>query len=571
MQQPRTPLTETPNQTEKPQTATKTDEIVPSPVPAVEEDERTDEDSFEAEDEESWDDVGSDSDTHVDNAGVDSEKVYGDVDDGPVENVVDPQENDEAHDLDEQIHDPAPDAGVGDAPTESSAQDSRDDNDASTSHEIDGGPDHGDGEGDGQDGSSSGEVEKNGEQSTDITTDATSAEGIEDDGGTPTGESASPSNPAVNSSSVPETWADAGHGLGDEFSFDFVDQSGLGSIPTFDFGFDSDSTFDHIDIPNITVHSPTASHAGTEAGDESIEASINTEGRDQAAEGDAKNASASSSSDTVPNASGPEGAMTTEADAGVAEGSGDAAAVGNEDEASNGDVPDHTLPPSDETVPKTEDGGSATASGDGSNAPADPPVPESEADEAALKPEEGSSTTAEGNNGNVPVALAPESRSDEAAPEPGPEHDGEQSTVPADADSALQHTADSTNEDAETDVNVPSTADTTTSSTDPATSSSPTLPPQPPVKDFFEGHDTGRPRRPTLSIDTNFSGTFVSTHAGHANGENGYQPADNRPVTSVENPVEPPPIVQTEVPADLNPLGDAANPLPKAAPPEGPA
>ncbi len=264
--------------------------------------------------------------------------------------------------------------------------------------------------------------------------------------------------------------------------------------------------------------------------------------------------------------------MTTEADARVAEGSGVAAAEGNEDEAgeaSKDDVPDHTLPASDETVAKPEDGGSVTASGDGSNAPADPPVPESEADEAALKPEEGSSTTAEGDNGNVPVALAPESSSDEAAPEPEPEHDGEQSTVPADADSALQHTADSTDEDAETDINVPSTADTTTSSSDPpATSSSPTLPPQPPVKDILEDHETGRSRRPTLTIDTNFSGTFVPTHAGHANGENGDQPADSRPVASVENPVEPPPVVHAEVPADLNPLGDAANPLPKATPPE---
>ncbi len=67
MQEPRTPLTETPNQTERRQTGTKTDEIVLSPVPAAEGDERTDEDSFETdEDEESWDDVGSDSDTHVD-------------------------------------------------------------------------------------------------------------------------------------------------------------------------------------------------------------------------------------------------------------------------------------------------------------------------------------------------------------------------------------------------------------------------------------------------------------------------------------------------------------------------
>ncbi len=575
IQEPRTPLTETPNQTERPQTATKTDEIVLSPVPAAEGDERTDEDSFDTdEDEESWDDVGSDSDTHVDNAGVDSEKVYGDVDDGPIENVVDPQENDDAHNFDEQLHDPAPDAGVGDGPPESSAQDSRDDNDASTSHEIDGGLDHGDGEADGKDASSassSGEVENSG--STDITADTTpeSAEGEEDDGGTPTGES--PSDPTVDSSSsVPETRADASHGLGDDFSFDFVEPSGPGPIPTFDFDFDSDSTFDHIDILNITVHSPTASYAGTEAGDESIEASVNTEGRDQASEGFAKNASASSSSDPVPNASGPEGAMTTEADARVAEGSGVAAAEGNEDEAgeaSKDDVPDHTLPASDETVAKPEDGGSVTASGDGSNAPADPPVPESEADEAALKPEEGSSTTAEGDNGNVPVALAPESSSDEAAPEPEPEHDGEQSTVPADADSALQHTADSTDEDAETDINVPSTADTTTSSSDPpATSSSPTLPPQPPVKDILEDHETGRSRRPTLTIDTNFSGTFVPTHAGHANGENGDQPADSRPVASVENPVEPPPVVHAEVPADLNPLGDAANPLPKATPPE---
>jgi len=71
-----------------------------------------------------------------------------------------------------------------------------------------------------------------------------------------------------------------------------------------------------------------------------------------------------------------------------------------------------------------------------------------------------------------------------------------------------------------------------------------------------------------LTIDTNFSGTFVPTHAGHANGENGDQPADSRPVASVENPVEPPPVVHAEVPADLNPLGDAANPLPKATPPE---
>ncbi len=173
---------------------------------------------------------------------------------------------------------PAPDAGVGDGPPESSAQDSRDDNDASTSHEIDGGLDHGDGEADGKDASSassSGEVENSG--STDITADTTpeSAEGEEDDGCTPTGES--PSDPTVDSSSsVPETRADASHGLGDYFSFDFVEPSGPGPIPTFDF--DSDSTFDHIDILNITVLSPTASYAGTEAGDESIEASVKYRG-----------------------------------------------------------------------------------------------------------------------------------------------------------------------------------------------------------------------------------------------------------------------------------------------------
>ncbi|KAK0226370.1 hypothetical protein IW262DRAFT_762093 [Armillaria fumosa] len=333
MEQPRTTLTEIPNQTEKPHTATKTEEIVL--VPAVGGDESPDEDSFEAdEDEESWDDVGSDSDTHVDNAGVDSEnlKVYGDVDDGPIENVVDPQENDEAHAFDEQIHDLAPDAGVGDAP-ESSAQDSRDDNDAGTSHETDGGLNHGDGEADGKGSSASfsGEVEN----STDITTDATleSTEGKEGDGGTPTRETPVDPDPIVDSPSAPETRTDADHRSDDEFPFDFVEPSGLGPIPTFDFGFDS--TFDHIEIPNITVHSPTASHAGTEAGDESIEASVNTEGRNQAAEGDAKNAFDSSSSDTVPDASGPEGAKTTEADAReVAEGSGDAAAEGDEDKAS---------------------------------------------------------------------------------------------------------------------------------------------------------------------------------------------------------------------------------------------
>ncbi len=247
--------------------------------------------------------------------------------------------------------------------------------------------------------------------------------------------------------------------------------------------------------------------------------------------GFAKNASASSS-DPVPNASGPEGAMTTEADARVAEGSGVAAA--EEMKTKLAKLPKMMsliipFPLLTRLLPNRRMVVVSLHRGTVVMPPADPPVPESEADEAALKPEEGSSTTAEGDNGNVPVALAPESSSDEAAPEPEPEHDGEQSTVPADADSALQHTADSTDEDAETDINVPSTADTTTSSSDPpATSSSPTLPPQPPVKDILEDHETGRSRRPTLTIDTNFSGTLVPTHAGHANGENGDQPADSR-------------------------------------------
>ncbi|KAK0486259.1 hypothetical protein IW261DRAFT_789053 [Armillaria novae-zelandiae] len=573
--EPRTPLMETPKQTENPQAATKTDEIVLSLVPAAEEDESPDEDSFEADEgEESWDDIGSDSDTHVDNAGVDSEKVYGDVGDGPIENVVDPQLNDDARNFDEQLHDPTPDAGVGDAPPESSAQDSRDDNDAGTSHEFDGGLNHGDGEGDGKDdssASSSGAVENSGS-----TADATleSTEEKEDDGDTSTKESLFDPDFTVDSSSVPEARADAGHGSGDDFSFDFI-PSGLGPIPTSDFGFDSDSTSDHIEIPNITVHSPTASHAGTEAGDESIEAPINTEGRNQAAEGDAKNASDSSPADTVPGASGPEGANITEVEADadareVAEGSGDGAAEGDEDEASNDDVPDHTLPPSDETVTKTQDSGSVIASGDGSNAPADPPTPESKADEAILETEEGSSTTAEGNDGNAPVAPAEGPVADDAAPEPKPEQDDELSTVPADADSALQHTSNTTNEDEDTNVDVPSNTDTTTSSSDPpATSPSPTLPPQPPVEDSLGGNDTGRSRRPTLSIYTNLSGTFVPAHAGHANVENRDLPADSHPgETTVENSVEPPPIVQTEVPADSNLLGDGANPPPKVAPPE---
>ncbi|KAK0459130.1 uncharacterized protein EV420DRAFT_304722 [Desarmillaria tabescens] len=567
MRQPRTPLTETPppSQTGNPPTTlTKTDETVLSPVPAVEGDESPDEVAFEAdENEEYWDDTGSDSDTHVDNAGVDSEKVYGDVDDGPVENVVDPQDNDDARDLDKQLHDPTPDAGVGDAPPESSAQDSRDDNDAGASHEINGEPDHGDGGGDGQDDSSipsNEEVEKDGEQSTDVTLDATSevAERKEDDGSVPIGEPVSLPNPTVDSSSVPETRADAGHGSGDDFPFDFIEPSGLGSMPKFDFNFDS--TFDHIDIPNITVHSPTASHAGTEAGDESIEAGMDTKGRDQESEGDAKDA-AVSSSDTVTDAGGPEGALTTEPDAGIAEGTN---AEGNEDDASNGDDPNHTPPPSDETTPEAEDDDNGAASGDDSSGITDPLAPESKADEATPKPEE-SSSTAEGNSDDSPALPTQDSSANETAPKP--EHDGEPSTVPADEDPAFPQTAKSTEEDVGTDTKVPFTADTPAFSSDPpADSSSPTLPPLPPDDDLLEGHDTpGRTRRPTLSIDTaQFWGKDVlgPTHAGHATGENGDgQPADaeEKGATPVVNPIEPPPIVQDDVPTDLDPLVMAAN------------